>query len=264
MKSFEEYADKYQNILRMERHNGILQVTFHTDGGSLKWGEVPHRELVDTFVDIGSDPETKVVILTGTAEAFIGVGPAQKLMWQEPAPGSDKTLSAPAQWYKTGLETKRMVMNLLDIEVPIISAVNGQARVHCEIALLADIVLASEDAVFQDEGHFPWGFPPGDGSHVIYPLLMGLNRAKYFLLTGHEVSAKEALELGMVAEVLPREKLLPRAWELAEQLAQKPVLTLRYTRVVFTMHLKRLLQDMLGYGIAVEGLAALDDDMMGG
>jgi enoyl-CoA hydratase/carnithine racemase len=262
VKSLEEYADKYAN-LRMERRNGILQVTFHTGGRSMEWGEVPHRELVYAFADIGSDPETRVVILTGVDDSFIAVGGGQRLMWQEPTPGSDKNASAPALWYKTSLEAKRMLINLLDIEVPIISAVNGQSRVHCEVALVPDIVLAREDSVFQDAGHFPWGFPPGDGSHVIYPLLMGVNRARYFLMTGREVWAQEALELGLVNEVLPKDKLLPRAWELAEQLAEKPTLTLRYTRVVLNLRLKSLLQDMLGYGLAVEGLAALDDTPAG-
>ena len=257
MASFEEYANKYETI-RMERRNGILEATFHTDGRSMKWGEVSHREVGYAFTDIGSDVETKVVILTGTDEAFIAGGTGPKRAWETPPPGSDKTWSAPALWDKTYWEGKRLLMNLLDMEVPVICAVNGQARTHSEVALLCDIVLAEENTVFQDRGHFPGGLPPGDGVHVIYPLLMGVNRSRYFLLTGQEVSAREALDLGLVSEVLPREQLLPRAWELAEQLAQKPVLTLRYTRVCFTMLLKRLIQDMLGYGLIVEGLAAVD------
>ena len=95
--------------------------------------------------------------------------------------------------------------------------------------------------------------------HIIYPLLMGLNRARYFLLTGQTLSAQQALEYGLVNEVLPKERLLPRAWELAEQLAQQPPLVLRYSRVLLTQHLKSRLHDLLGYGLALEGMGTMDD-----
>jgi len=142
--------------------------------------------------------------------------------------------------------------------VPIIGAVNGPALIHAEIPVMSDIVPASENATFQDAPHFPRGVVPGDGVHVIWPLLLGQNRGRYFLLTGQTLSAKEAQELGVVAEVLPPDRLLPRAWELAERLAEKPDLTLRYSRVAVTLQLKRQMQDMLGYGLAIEGLAAVD------
>jgi enoyl-CoA hydratase/carnithine racemase len=71
MATFEDYAEKYQAV-RMERRDGILQLTFHTHGGPLQWGAAPHREFPEAFRDIGSDPDTKVVIMTGTGEAFSG------------------------------------------------------------------------------------------------------------------------------------------------------------------------------------------------
>jgi enoyl-CoA hydratase/carnithine racemase len=246
MAKLEEYADKYQTV-KMERRNGILQATFHTRGGSLKWGEAPHREFGHAFTDIGSDPENKVVILTGTGDDYCAE-----------FDGPRATRRTPRDWDKVYWEGKRLLMNLLDIEVPIISAVNGPALIHAEIAVLSDIVLASENAAFQDAPHFPRGVVPGDGVHVVWPLLLGQNRGRYFLLTGQKLSAREALGLGVVSEVLPRQELLPRAWQLAEQLAERPPLTLRYTRVAITLQLKRLMQDMLGYGLAVEGLAAVD------
>lgn len=246
MAKLEEYADKYQTV-KMERRNGILQVTFHTRGGSLKWGEAPHREFGHAFTDIGSDPDNKVVILTGTGDDYCAE-----------FDGPRATRRTPRDWDKVYWEGKRLLVNLLDIEVPIISAVNGPALIHAEIAVLSDIVLASENAAFQDAPHFPRGVVPGDGVHVVWPLLLGQNRGRYFLLTGQKLSAREALGLGVVSEVLPRQELLPRAWQLAEQLAERPPLTLRYSRVALTLQLKRLMQDMLGYGLAVEGLAAVD------
>ena len=149
-------------------------------------------------------------------------------------------------------------MNLLNIEVPVISAINGPAWRHCEIPLLSDIVLASETAAFQDSAHFMSGMLPGDGMHIIMPLLMGMNRGRYFLLTGQTLTAQDALDLGLVNEVLPADKVLPRAWEHAEHLAQKPTLLLRYTRLMFTEYLKKRLQDLLGYGLAMEGLALME------
>ena len=94
--------------------------------------------------------------------------------------------------------------------------------------------------------------------HIVYPLLLGINRGRYFLLTGQTLDARQAQELGLVAEVLPRQELLPRAWALAEQFAQRPSLVLRYTRVLFTQPLKRQLIDYLGYGLALEGMSVVD------
>ena len=247
MASLEQYADNYRNI-RMERRDGILQMTFHTDGGPLQWGGGPHEEFPRAFADVGSDPANRVVIITGTGDAFSGP--------QGTAAGAPKR--TPREWDKTYWEGKRLLTNLLDIEVPMISAVNGPALRHSEIPLLCDIVLASETAAFQDSGHFMSGLVPGDGVHIVYPMLLGLNRGRYFLLTGQSIGAQEAQTLGLVNEVLPPGELLPRAWALAGQLAEKSDLVLRYTRVATTQYVKRIMQDLLGYGLALEGLGSAD------
>jgi enoyl-CoA hydratase/carnithine racemase len=97
--------------------------------------------------------------------------------------------------------------------------------------------------------------------HIVYPLLLGLNRGRYFLLTGQTISAAEAKTLGLVNEVMPRAKLLERAWSLAEQLAGQETLLLRYSRVMFTELLKRQMQNLLGYGLALEGMALMERPM---
>jgi enoyl-CoA hydratase/carnithine racemase len=250
MATLAEYANKYQTI-RMERRDGILQMTFHTNGGPLQWGLLPHGEFPQAFRDVGSDRDNKIIIMTGTGDAFSG-----------PQASPDRRLRAtPREYDRVYWEGKHLLHSLLDIEVPMISAINGPAWRHSEIPLLCDIVLAADDTVFQDSAHFPNGMVPGDGMHIVYPMLLGINRGRYFLLTGQVLDAKQAQEMGLVSEVLPRQDLLPRAWALAEQLAQRPPLVLRYSRVLLTQYIRRLLHDLLGYGLALEGLGVVDDQL---
>ena len=139
-----------------------------------------------------------------------------------------------------------------------ISAVNGPALLHSEYILTTDIVLASETAVFQDMPHLNAGIVPGDGVHILWPLVLGSIRGRYFLLTQETLTAQKAYEYGVVNEVLLPDQLMARAWELAKQLAKQPTLNLRYTRVVLTQRLKRLVSEGIGYGLALEGITATD------
>lgn len=95
--------------------------------------------------------------------------------------------------------------------------------------------------------------------HIVMPMLMGMNRGRYFLLTGQTLSAQEAKDLGLVAQILPPEKVLVHAWELAEDLTKKPTLLLRYTRLMFAKYIRKRMQDLLGYGLAMEGPALMDN-----
>ena len=250
MSKFEDYANKYACIA-MRRENGILEMRFHTNGGAFQWGLGPHAALPDAFTEVGRDRENRVVILTGTGDLYSG--PRATPGASAIAGGITATAFDRVHW-----EGRALLMNLLNIEVPVIAAINGPAWRHGEIPLLSDVCIASETAAFQDSAHFPNGLVPGDGMHIVMPILLGMNRGRYFLLTGQTLSAAEAKEMGLVSEVLPQDQVLPRAWALAEELTKRPTLLLRYTRLMFTEHLRKRMQDLLGYGLAMEGLALME------
>lgn len=246
---FAEYADKYQTM-KMMRKNEILEVTLHTKGGPLQWGTLVHREMAEAFTNIAADHEHKVVIITGTGEWF--TGPAAMT-------GSGPPKVPAGRWVTDILwHHEELQMTLLNIQVPVICALNGPAWRHSELPLLCDIVLASDDTVFQDAAHLAGGMVPGDGGHLIYPLLMGTLRARYYLLTGQKIDAWEAKQMGLVNEVLPRVRLLPRAWELAEQLARTSLLVLRNTRALLTQPVKEYVIQRQAYGLALQGLPPAD------
>lgn len=248
MTQLSDYADKYRNV-KFHRADGILQMTLHTNGGPLTWGAVKgsvHGQLPEAFYDVGNDLENRVVILTGTGDVFCAQFNFDEL------PELGKTMSHD-DWYNITHEGKRLLTNLLDIEMPVIGVANGPALVHAELIALSDIVLAAEHASFADIAHYPGNTVPGDGAHTTWLSLLGPNRGRYFLMTGEQIPAAEAKTLGIVGEVLPAEKLLDRAWELARMLAQKPDRVLRYTRVALTQRLKKQMLDELGYGLLLEG-----------
>lgn len=244
---FEDYAHKYQTI-RMRREDGILEMTLHTEGRSLRWGRLPHAELEEAFHHIARDRENQIVIMTGTDNEFSGPVP-------DPVENKAYHKMDAVGWGELGWESKGLLTNLLAIDAPMIGVVNGPAARHAELPLMCDIVLAAENASFQDSAHFVGGLVPGDGMHVVMPMLMGFNRGRYFLFTGEVIGAAEAKAMGLVGEVLPRERLLPRAWELAHIILRQPELNRRYTRTLLTEQLRRQISELLPYGLALEGLA---------
>jgi enoyl-CoA hydratase/carnithine racemase len=252
MTNLSDYCNSFAHVA-MRREDGILEVRLHTDGGPVVWTHLLHQELPVALSAIARDPSTRLVIFTGTGDAFSDRAALDDA--ESPPLGEGVARHGWTLHEKVALEGRQILDNLLDIEVPIIAAVNGPATIHAELALLSDIVLASHTAVFMDAPHFSNGVVPGDGVHVIWPMLIGPNRARYFLLTGQQITAAEAKTLGFVAEVLAPNELLSRAWELARQLNTRPRLTLRYSRQLLTYRFKKSLLEELPHGVALEGIA---------
>jgi enoyl-CoA hydratase/carnithine racemase len=249
---FSEYKDRYANYKFELSEEGVLFMQCHTNGGPLHWEWSSHDAMADAFGDIAGDREIKVVLHTGTGDTY-------NASWGRPVTDSGKPLYN-AYGDAAGVVTmdekawygRMLLENLLAVDVPMIAAVNGPCTMHSEVPLLMDIVLASEDAYFQDLSHFPRGMVPGDGQHVVWEQLVGPNRARYFLLTGKQLTAQEAREWGVVAEVLPKDKLLDRAWELARDLAMRPPIALRNTRYLMVQNLKRAFLNELSHGLQAE------------
>ena len=247
MKRFDDYRNSFPNARLTRSRTGVLEVALHTDGDTLVFNGYTHEQFVDLFHALGSDPENRVVILTGSGDAFM----------EEIRPdGFD--FFTPRGYDKIYREGKKVLMNILDIEVPLIAAVNGPVRLHSEYTLLADIVLATPSTVFQDKPHFELGIVSGDGVHLLWQEAIGTVRGRYFILTRQELDAATAKEWGAVNEILPPEKLLPRAREIAEGLARLPPLATSYTRIAMTQKLRRVIDEGVGYGLALEGISAAD------
>ncbi|WP_267389231.1 enoyl-CoA hydratase/isomerase family protein [Sphingomonas sp. GC_Shp_3] len=247
MAKFETYRDAFPNARLTRKDNGVLEVALHTGGGKLVFNGHTHEQFVELFHQIGEDRDNRAVILTGTGDAFMDTIDPEGFDFFSPQ-GYDKILR----------EGRKVLSNILDIEVPMITALNGPVLLHSEYALLTDIILATPETVFQDKPHFEFGIVPGDGVHLLWPHVIGSIRGRYFLLTRQVLDAETAKSYGAVNEIVPADRLLARAHEIADGIAALPPLTGRYTRMAITQPLRRLIDEGTGYGLALEGISAAD------
>jgi len=245
MVEFEIYRDAFPNARLTRKPNGVLEVALHTGGGKLVFNGHTHEQFVDLFHAIGEDRDNRVVILTGSGDAFMDTISPEGFDFFSPQ-GFDKILR----------EGRRVLSNILDIEVPMIAALNGPVLLHSEYALLADIVLATPATVFQDKPHFDFGIVPGDGVNLLWPEVIGSIRGRYFILTRQLLDVQTAKDWGVVNEIVPADRLLARAHEIADGIAALPPLTSRYTRIALTQKLRRIVDEGSGYGLALEGISA--------
>ena len=242
---FEDYREKYAKYFKMERRNGVLQVQMHSDGESVIYGLPIHNAWSQLWMEIGNDPDNEVLIFGGAGDKWIaGFDPEMsKLPLHElPADAFYDQIYADA--------TKLLEAFIFNIDIPTIACINGSG-LHTEFALLCDITLCAEHAELFDP-HFRFNLVPGDGQGLTFQELMGTKRAAYYLYTSDKINAQMAKEMGLVNEVLPLDRLLPRAWEIAEKIMQKPRAIRRMTSAVLRRQWKRRLVEDLGFHIAHE------------
>jgi enoyl-CoA hydratase/carnithine racemase len=246
MKSRKSYFDAYENFAVSRSEGGVLTVRFHTNDKEHTFTGTTHHDFPHLIEDIAYDRDNKVLVLTGTGSTFIDAIDGPSL----------GDFTKPWEADKAYLEGRRGIQRLVDIEMPIVAAVNGPVSVHSEYALLADVIVASDTAVFSDFPHLGAGIAPGDGLVVVWEEVLGLNRARFLELTRGAFTAQEALAWGAVGEVVPQQQVLARAQELAEQMTATPQLTNRYVAMIFRQRISRRLNEGMLLGMALESLSA--------
>jgi enoyl-CoA hydratase/carnithine racemase len=242
----DSYFTAYRHLKLTRDAEGVLVVQLHSNGGPLTFSAEAHTEVVDAFYRVSQDRANKIVILTGAGGDFmLGVD------WP-----SFKDVSDPDIWSQIHDEGVQVVENIANIRVPVIAAIEGRAHIHSEYALLANVVVAAEGATFQDMGHYAAGVVPGDGIFTTWSYRAGPGRAEAFLLNAQTITAADAREWGVVAEVVPNGQALARAQALAKRYLKAPEVARRNTRMHFIWPLKQRILQEVGYGLSFEGASA--------
>lgn len=246
--SFEQYQKDFEESFVMQRRDdGVITMRMHTQLGPFQLSVENHKAVGQALRTVAADPENELMIFTGTGNMFLGgVDPDGFALEQE-----DLEYWAYEYAYKDGRINVGTLVN--DFEIPTIGVLNGPGA-HTEMCLMCDISICSDDTIIWDP-HFAMGSVPGDGIHSCFRELLGVKRAAYALLTSQAIDAKTALEYGMVNEVVPRESLMDRAYEIADQIMQQKRTIRRLTSQVVRRPWKQRVADDLdgGFGMQMFG-----------
>ena len=208
--------------LTLRRHpEGILEVIMGAPGKLATADHRGHAELAEIWRDVSRDPETRVAILRGEGKGFSGGGDLSLVS------DMSKDFAVRTRVWR---EARDLVYNLINCDKPIVSAMHGAAVGAGLVAgLLADVSIAAKSARIID-GHTRLGVAAGDHAAVVWPLLCGLAKAKYYLLTCDTLSGEEAERIGLVSLCVEDDALVPKAFEVATKLATGAQSAIRWTK----------------------------------
>ncbi len=240
--TLDQYAIKYSDYFKFERHDGIVTVLMHTRDDSPIFGPGLLKAWGQLWQDVGNDPANEVLIFGSVGNAWIKGYDAKAFA----KPFKDWSPDEAYEHYYDGI---KVLENLVfGVDIPTIGVLNGPG-IRKEIALMCDITICSEDAVIAD-GNFTAGSAAGDGMHLVLQELLGAKRAAYAIYNKEQIDAEMALHLGLVNEVLPLDKLLDRAQSLAEVIMKQPKAARRLTHANLQRPWKRRLTEDQGFGYA--------------
>jgi len=255
---FPDRFDRYSRLQIEQRPNGVMLITLSNPGKLNATDAGMHAELSTIFADIHATPEVRAVVVTGEGKAFSAGG---DLDWIAGQVGNhERTMSVMR-------EAGDIVRTMIECDTPIISAINGVAvGAGLAVALLADISIIDEDTRLTD-GHLRIGVAAGDHAVAIWPLLCGMAKAKYYLLTSDFIDGREAERIGLVSKAVLADQVLPEAMAIAERLAAGPTDATSLTKRALNHWLRQALPNFeasLAYEMlnflgpeSAEGVAAL-------
>jgi len=249
----------YQHLL-VEVEEGVALVTMNRPEVLNATNDVLHRELGEIWLDIGRDPEVRVAVVTGAGRAFSAGGDLEGIEGR----ANLETIRSAEEILRTMQEASAIVYNMVNLDKPIISAINGVAvGAGLAVALTADISIASENARITD-GHIRLGVVAGDHAAIIWPLLCGMAKAKRYLLTSDFLDGKEAERIGLVSMAVPPDELIPTAMEMAHKLASGPQAAIRFTKRALNQWLRLGGLASFDYSLAMEMLTFFGADVREG
>ena len=252
---------RYQtlSITRRGAEGAVLDIQMRAQNGKLPTaGHEGHRELAEIWRDVAADDSVRCAVLRGEGLGFSGGG--DLAMVQD----MSTDFAVRTRIWK---EARALVYNLVNCDVPIVSALHGPAVGAGLVAgLLADVSVAARSAKIVD-GHTRLGVAAGDHAAMVWPLLCSMAKAKYHLLLCEPLNGEEAERIGLVSLVVDDDQLLPKAYEVADRLAAGSQTAIRWTKYAHNNWLRQagpgfdasLALEFMGFGgpDVVEGLAAL-------
>lgn len=254
----DDWFVSYPNLLFERREHGVLLMTLNRPEAMNATTAAAHKELSRVWLDIDDDPDTSVVVVTGAGQAFSAGG---DLEWIDSMVQNYDGMKAAFR------EAGDIVYRMTECSKVIISAINGVAvGAGLAVALMADISIMNEDARLTD-GHLRLGVAAGDHAVILWPLLCGMAKAKYYLITSDFIDGKKADEIGLVSKSMPADEVLPDALKVAEKIATGPQDAARWTKRALNLWVKQAapafdaslgfeMLNFMGHDVA-EGAAAL-------
>lgn len=249
---------RYKHLL-VEIDNGIAKVTINRPEVYNAVNHQLHIELGDIWKDLERDKSVGAIVVTGAGDKAFSAGGDLAMLEHRMSVPAEERFDVGMTW-----EPRDLVYNMVNCDKIIIAAINGTAvGAGLAVALMADISVASETAKMGD-GHIRLGVVAGDHAPMIWPLLCGMAKSKYYLLTGDFINGKEAERIGLVSMAVPQQDVLPKAMELAERFATGPQFALGMTKRSLNQWLRLGGLASFDYSLALEKMGFFSADAQAG